>query len=124
MAETLEQVLVDLKSDVPVLRRHGATVSLDEYDAAIARVARAAEPFTTWLSEGDAILKSGHRVEWFRSRRERWAALGHARQGRGGKWEYRDCIVPQRVDLDAVRADAERAARGEDRAATTAGVAG
>lgn len=112
--DTLEQVLADLRGDVPVLRKHGAAVPLSEYEAAIARVARAAEPFTTWLPESDAMLKSAHTREWFRGRYPQWERLGHARRGKGGKREYRDCIVPQRVDLDAVRANAERAARGED----------
>ena len=117
MAETLEAVLADAASEVDVAKRYGH-VPLDDYRALVARLVAAAQPFTTWLSESDAALYSGHTVAWLRARRAAWARMGHARR-RGRTWEYRRCTLPRRVDLDGVRADAGRTARGEQPDADT-----
>lgn len=112
MPDTLEQVLADAADEVKVARRYGS-VPVDVFERIVKRVKDAAEPFTTWLSEGDAVLHSGHTVAWLRARFARWEREGHARRTRHGKREYRETALPRRVDVDAVRADAARTARGE-----------
>lgn len=113
MAETLEQVLTDIKGDeLPVLRKYGGAVPLAEFESVLARIERAAEQFTTFLPEADAMLRSGHTRAWLRARFAGWERQGHARKDARGLRSYRECVVPAKVDLDAVRADAARTARG------------
>ena len=112
MPELLEQVLADEREDVAVLRRKGDPRTAEILERVLDRVARAAEPFTTWLSEKDAMLRSGKAVPWLRDRFPMWERQGLARRDpvHPRKRQYLECIVPVRLNLDAVRADAARAA--------------
>ena len=115
MTESLEQVLADESEDVAVLRRLGHGAEADIRDRIIARVKAASEDFTSWLTEREAMLWSGKKGDWFRSRRAAWERDGHARRSdRNARvWLYRRCVLPRGASIDAARADAERAARGE-----------
>jgi hypothetical protein len=70
------------------------------------------------MSEPDAILASDHSGAWFRARFAAWERQGLARWNTRNKRErqYLAVIVPQRGHMARVRADAARAARGEDAA--------
>src|SRR5690242_4046908 len=61
MAETrdLAQVLADAREEAQVLRRAGNIGQAEYVDALVSKVRDAAEDFMTWLSEPDAMLKSG-----------------------------------------------------------------
>lgn len=111
MAETLEQVLADMRGDAAVLRRHGderVAVSLERFAT---RAAAAADEFLTFIPETDAQLRSGHAVSWLRALYRELEPGGHA-VTRSGVRYYRALLVPRRVDRAALRARAQRLARG------------
>ncbi|HET7552228.1 MAG TPA: hypothetical protein VFK04_13130 [Gemmatimonadaceae bacterium] len=110
MAETLEQVLSDLREEAQVLRKHHDTRVADVMDAITDRIKTAAEDYITWLEEDDAMLRSAHQRRWFRNQYPTWAAEGNAKK-EGGKYYYRQIIVPQRANLSAAREDAREMAR-------------
>jgi len=112
---SLEQVLADARGELPVLRKHGQDVLADALERLCQEVADATEDYRTWLSEGDAMLRSSKGRYWLRSRFGDWARQGLARWSprNSRAREYRALVVPQRTDLAALRADARQAARGE-----------
>lgn len=114
--KTIEQVIADARGELPILRKHGQDALADAIARLCDEVAAAAEPFTRWLSEADAVLRSTHAAPWFRQRFAAWERQGLARTTRTGR-QYLACIVPERVRLGGVRDDALRTARGEESAA-------
>lgn len=110
MADTLEQVLADVRGEAQVLRKHGDARTADVIDQVIDRVRAAAEDYITWLEESDAELRSGHVTRWLRSRFPEWEALGHARREHGRR-QYRQCVVPLRANRSAAREAGRDAAR-------------
>lgn len=114
----LEQVLADARGELPVLRKHGQDAIADAIARLCDEIAEAAEPFTRWLSEKEAVLGSDHAAPWFRQRFAAWERQGLARWSPRNKQErqYLACIVPQRADVRSARQDGVRAARGESAA--------
>lgn len=106
---SLEQVLADFAEDAAVLRRRGHPNDAAIIEQMVSEVRKVAEPWITWLSESDAILRSGNTPNWFRRNRAYWRQLGLVKY-EGKTFYYCQAIVPQRVNLDAVREDAKRAA--------------
>jgi len=115
MTESLEQVLADETEDIAVLRRLGHGDEADIRSRVVERVRAASEDFISWLTEREAMLWSGKKGDWFRSHRPAWERDGHARRSEHNArtWLYRRCVLPRGASIDAARADAERAARGE-----------
>lgn len=113
MTQTLEQVLADARGELPILRRRGAGQVADAIEDLCNQVARAAEPFITWLSETDAHLYSGRAIATLRRHFPRWLAEDKARWNPHKRRErqYLMCILPRRFDADAVRYDARETAR-------------
>lgn len=111
----LVQVIADARGDLAVLQRHGATVPIERVAQLVEGVAEAAYPFITFIAESEAVVRSDHRVPWFRQRFADWARQGYARYNphRKGERQYLLAIVPLRHDVEAVRADARRTAREE-----------
>lgn len=114
-ARTLEQVLADALGELPVLRRHHQDAIADAIERLCTEVADATEDYRTWLSEGDAMLRSGKGRYWLRARFGDWARANCARWSprNSRAREYRAMIVPARSNVAALRADARSAARGE-----------
>ena len=110
--KTPEQVLADTRGELAVLRKHGQTPIADALEKLCDEFAQSAEPYLTWLPESDAVIRSNHQKGWFRSRFIGWERQGMARWSPTNRRQrqYRLCIVPVAMNLDAVRADAERAA--------------
>ena len=119
MSRTLEQVIADARGDLPVLRKHGQTALADAIESLCNDVDEATEDYRKWLPESDAMLRSGKGKYWLRARFGDWAHAGLARWSPRNTRarEYRALILPQRSDLAALAADAQRAARGEEGAA-------
>jgi len=117
MTRELEDVLAGIREDAQALRRRGVTGMADALDAVAGEVHRSAEPYLTWLGERDASIYSGRPRAWLRARFYRWVHEGNARVNPVNLRErqYRQCLLPRRSDLEAVRADARRTARGEER---------
>ncbi len=112
MSESLDVVIADIRSDAQVLRAAGHEKQAAYIEQACGRVAAAAEPFLTWLSEADAGLRSGFKPGYFRARFARWEAQGCARLAPRNHRErqYLEIVIPVRANLDAARAAARRAA--------------
>jgi hypothetical protein len=108
---TLEQVLADWRESAQASRRtgHGPTAELVE--KIVHDVEAAAEEYLRWLSEEDAMLRSGKRRAWLRARFAEWERGGNARRI-GRKREYRMAVVPQGADTLGAR-DAGRQAGAE-----------
>lgn len=108
----LEQVLADARGELAVLRKHGQRDLADGIERVLDDVAQAAEPFTRWLSEGEAQLRANKSRQWMRKRFPAWERQGLARWNphRPTHRQYLVCVVPQDLNLDAVRADAAREA--------------
>jgi hypothetical protein len=111
----LETVLADWRERASGCR-HVRDERVAEIIEEICReVSDATEDYRTWLSEGDAMLRSSKGRYWLRARFGDWARQGLARWSprNARAREYRALVVPQRSDLAALRADARNAARGE-----------
>lgn len=117
--KSLEQVLADWREELPVLRKHGQHALADAIERFADEVADATEEYRSWLSERDAILKSGKKAPWLRNHFPAWERQGLARWDPSDKRarQYRDLIIPARTNVAALRADARQAARGEGHAA-------
>jgi hypothetical protein len=109
MIESLEQVLADARGELPVLERRNGSWSPKDIREFVERVALAAEEWLTWLSEGDAAIRSGYSEVWLRGRFEQLRRDGHARLS-GRARQYRACAIPRRANI------ASAAARGRDAA--------
>lgn len=110
--KTLEQVLIDARGELPVLRKHGQAVLADAIERVIDDVTEAALPFLVWLSETEAELRSDRSREWLRARFPGWERQGLARWNprRPRERQYLQCVIPQARNLEQVRADAAREA--------------
>jgi hypothetical protein len=106
---TLDQVIADARGQAAVLRTYGAGDVADALERLCEQVAEAAAPFLEYQNEQEAMLSSGRSQAWLRTRFPEWERRGLARMVRGRR-EYLKVVVPQDLNLDAVRADARRAA--------------
>lgn len=113
MRESFEDALRAERGDAAVLRRRGHIDQASVIENICDRFEAAAERFIRWRGEADAMLKSGHQRAWFRHRFPAWEERGLARWNpkKPRERQYLDMIVPQRLNVDAVRADAERTAQ-------------
>lgn len=109
MLESLEVVLADERETANRLRIAGHADEARNLDRVLDRVARAAEDFTTWIVEEEAVERSGQRATWFRRQYPGWEAQGYAKTEKRRR-SYRTFLVPVKTDLHAVR---EAARRGE-----------
>lgn len=111
----IDQVFADLREDANVLRRTGHTPDAETYDRILDKLAATTEveEVLTWLSEDDAMLRSGRGRAWLRSRFTEWETRGHAKMD-GRKRRYRMIVIPQRANLEAAyRAGKEEAERSK-----------
>lgn len=109
---TAEQVLADWRGQAAVLRKRGHVHDAELLEQCAEEISNT-EPVRSaleWLSEGDARLKSGYGVEYFRSRFTAWRSAGLA-ELRGRRRFYRGIIVPQREHPSVARAAGFRGER-------------
>ena len=59
MSQTLEQVIADARQEATILKRGGHVGQATYLDALLDSIRESAEDYLTWLSEADAMLKSG-----------------------------------------------------------------
>ena len=107
----LETVLADWREKASVLRGVKHAHDAELIDAICDDVARAAEDYMRFLSESDAMLRSGKSAAWLRARFHEWSEQGHAERRKGVRY-YRALVVPRRPDLEAAR---EMGRRGDRR---------
>lgn len=104
MTETLEQVLIDVREDVRGIGTKTDAVKVDYVHSILDRINEAAEDFTVWLSEADAMLKSGLSERTLRRRFREMVDCGTARYAKNGGREFLAKCIPQRPNLTAARA--------------------
>src|SRR5437899_2385718 len=102
VAGKLEDVIADWRESAQALRRtgHGPTAELVE--KIVHDVEAAAEEYLRWLTEEDAMLRSGKSRAWLRARFAEWERGGNARWN-GRKREYRMVVIPQGADVLGAR---------------------
>jgi hypothetical protein len=106
----LVDVIADAREEAAILRRNGAAFSVDRVEAMLAAVADAAEEWTLFLSEGDAVVRCGYSAAWLRARFPEWERAGHARTA-GRARQYRACIIPRRANVVLAASRGRDAAR-------------
>ena len=115
MSETLADALA---AEVTKLAQYRAdafeSLPLAAVARSLARIADAARPFTDWLSEGEAKLRSNKSEQWLRAQFPAWENQGLARwnPSKPRARQYLRVAVPQRANTDAARADGRRVELG------------
>lgn len=106
----LEQIIADAREEAAVLRRSGNAGQADYVEALLDRVERGAEDYLRWLTEADAIIKSGLAERTLRRRFRELLDCGLARYSAKREREYRACAVPPRPNVADARARGSAAA--------------
>lgn len=97
--DDLGQVLADARGEAAVLRANRATFSVERVEQICARVAEAAGDYMRWLSEPDAMIKSGLSARTLRRRFRELLESGLARYDAEGEREFRACAIPPRASI-------------------------
>lgn len=97
--QTLEEVLSRARQDAAVLRRNHHEHDAELIEQLCEKVTKATQDFTVWLSEPQAVLRSGHTRSWLRRRFPSWYEQGHARFSATSRRirEYRQLVIPHRT---------------------------
>ena len=105
MSETTapETVLADWRGSAAVLRSRGHAHDAQILDQCADEMQAALGAYIVWISEPDAMLKSGRGVDYFRSRFPDWNAAGMAELRNGRRRWYRSLVVPQRTHASVAR---------------------
>ena len=106
----LATVIADWRGEAAVLRRRGDNRTALLLEQCAEEAVLAAESYLLWLSETDAMLRTGRTREWLRSRYEGWAAEGHAKKT-GRDRQYRAVMLPRRAAVVEAREAGRQAAR-------------
>lgn len=106
----LEEVLADHREQAAILEAHGRRAQALSARRVCDDVRECMLDYLTWLSEAEAMSRSGRGTEYLRSRFGDWAAQGMA-EFRGRSRFYRSCVIPVRHNADLARAEAQRMAR-------------
>lgn len=96
------------RADAEALRRNGHAGQADTIVRLLDDVARTASDYLEWIPESAARLRANRGEDYFKTRREAWAAEGNAEQ-RGRTWWYRRCVIEHRKLASITRAEARRA---------------
>lgn len=99
---TLEQVIADAREELEIVKRAGHKEQAEYIDQLLNRIVAAAEDYLKWISEPDAILKSGLAERTLRRRFRELLECGLARYN-GREREYRAIAVPPRPQILAAR---------------------
>ena len=102
----LEQVLADWLENGQAARRIDQPHDAELIERVIRDVQAATEDYRRELSEEAAMNRSAKSREWLRARFRGWQQEGHAWR-RGRKRYYRAIVVPRRVNVDQIEADAQ-----------------
>lgn len=106
----LDTLLADMRGEAALLRRAGHGGQATYLEALADQWAQATEEYRRWLSEEDAMLRSGRSRVWLRAQFPGWARLGHARLA-GRRRQYRGIIVPVRAKTLEARDAGRQAGR-------------
>jgi hypothetical protein len=114
----LEEIIANWKARSVTLRQFKHPHDAELIDELLDEVCASTEDYRTFLSSRDAAVYAGRSEAWLRHRFEEWQRQGCARWNPMNLKErqYRQIVLPRHVDLPGIRADARRAARGEESA--------
>lgn len=107
----LSVVLADAREAADLLRKHGHPEQAESLTKLADEVSAAARDYLWWLSESEALLRSGRSLRWLRANYRQWEATGNARRDTRGERQYRALVVPQRAHASAAREAGREAAR-------------
>lgn len=107
----LVDVIADWRGDAAVLRRRGDIRAAELLELCADQASAAAEEWNTFLSEGEAMLRSGRSRPWLRAQFARWEREGHAKETARHTRIYRQCIVPQKANVTSAASRGREAAR-------------
>jgi hypothetical protein len=99
----LSQVLADARGEAAVLRANRASFSVERVEEFCERVDEAARDYIRWISESDAMIKSGLSGRTLRRRFRELLECGLARYDAEGEREYRACAIPPRASIGEQR---------------------
>jgi hypothetical protein len=105
----LEQVIADWRGDAQALRRQGHERDATFLEQRADEVVESADEYLVWLSEEEALLRSGRTVSWLRKQFPQWERGGHARR-EGKRRFYRMLVIPQRANTISAQEAGYRAA--------------
>lgn len=92
----LEEVLARWRSDAAVLRRNDIKANASVLERCHHEVELAAADYLTWLTEEQAMDKSGRTRDWLRTRWGGWQMDGNAKLDPSQKRRlYRSCAIPR-----------------------------
>jgi hypothetical protein len=95
-ATDLAAILGTMDEDAAVFERNGEHGRAAALRARASEIRAAASDYITWLTEEEAMLRSGESRTRVKSLALRYVAAGHARIV-GRRFQVRACIVPRRV---------------------------
>lgn len=109
----LAHILAKRLDEAEVLERHGGAFSVQQIREFIAEIQTAGPEFITWLSEKEAMIRSGWSKPRLMTQFAQWEEQGYARKNpeRPKERQYLAVVVPVRQDASDVEDDAARAAR-------------
>jgi hypothetical protein len=116
MTPDLAQIIAEAAEEAALLERNGAGFSVGRVRELLAQIGQAAEEYMTWLSEGDAAIRSGFSMTWLRGRFDSLQRDGHAKLV-GKARQYRACAIPRRANTALASARGREAARAARRSA-------
>lgn len=110
----IEQVLADLRGEAAVLKHNGHPLQARAIEQTVEAICKAdpVRDLLDWLTEEEAMSRSGRTRDWLRGRFAQWESQHLARHQGKNRRQYRAIIVPVRANLEAARAQGERDARG------------
>jgi hypothetical protein len=109
MKETLEEVLEDERRQAKVLADNGHENDANLIRRVCDRAESAAAEYVNFMSEPEAILRTGKSERQLRRLYAELEPRGHAKKI-GAMRYYRECILEPRKDLSAARKAGRRAA--------------
>lgn len=95
MHDPVLQLLQSMRADAEVLTRAGSSAFGQMLGGYADALDAATEDYTTWLSESDAMLRSGWTRARLRGHFPQWEQGGNARRVGRGDRRYRQVVVPK-----------------------------
>jgi hypothetical protein len=109
----LADTIADWQGDAAVLRRNGNAAAAEILERCAREARDGAEDWLLWLSEGEAVTRSGFSLDTIRGRFEQLRRDGHARLVKRGVRQYRACAIPRRANATTAAQRGREAARAQ-----------
>lgn len=107
----LKDMFADAEEEAAMLDANEAKFSPSRVREMLREFRAASDDYITWITEREAMIRSGHKEPWFRKQFQIWQQMKHAKVNDRGQRMYRRLIVPLRRDEGASVAEARRLAQ-------------